>query len=230
MIRRKHFGLAALWCLAALFAPDAGSVRGAAAQSGGEKSQSEVDDAVIARVWEGVQAAQAKYRSGCGRISEIRSSRLLVHPLHFRGKFCASGTEKFSLEYSEPERIRLVFNRDYLNVTTGKDKRITEVLDVGSNVRRTQKYLSGKGSMTNLHKQFVITVKESSSAYSMKFVPRTPRFKQKINYVTVTLRKSDFLLSSLELDGKNGVNSLFVIDIENTNQDTGEDPYTVYRP
>ena len=230
MIRRKHFGLAALWCLAALFAPDAGRVRGAAAQSGGEKSQSEVDDAVIARIWEGVQAAQTKFQSGCGRISEIRSSKLLAHPLHFRGKFCASGTEKFSLEYFEPERIRLVFNRDYLNVTTGKDKRITEVLDVGSNVRRTQKYLSGKDSITNLHKQFSITIKESSSAYSMKFVPRTLRFKQKINYVTVTLRKSDFLLSSLELDGKSGVNSLFVIDIENTNQDTGEDPYTIYRP
>jgi hypothetical protein len=231
MVRTKQFGLAVLGWLA-LFLAGGTQLKAQedTALTGRVRPKSDINEVLLAQIWDGVQAAQIKYRSGCGSIFEVRSSKLLLHPLHFRGKFCASGTEKFSLEYFEPERIHLVFNRDYLNVTTGKEKRTTEVLAVGSNVARTQKYLSGKDSIKNLKDQFLITIKESSVAYSMTFVPRSQRFKQKINYVIVTLRKSDFLLSTLEVDGKNGVNSIFTIEVENTNQETGEDLYKIYRP
>ena len=188
------------------------------------------DEELFSRVWSGVQGAQSRYQSGCGKISEVRTSRLLARPIVFNGRFCASGTEKFSLEYFEPERIRLVYNRDYLNVTTGKGKRTTEVLKIGGNVERTQRYFSGKDSIKNLRDNFVISIKESHAAYTMKFIPRSQRFRQKINYVSVTLRKSDFLLSRLEFDGTSGVNSVFTIEIESLNRNTGEDSYEVYRP
>jgi hypothetical protein len=188
------------------------------------------DEGLLARIWDGVQEAQKKYLSGCGKISETRKSKLLNHAISFHGRFCASGTEKFDLEYFEPERLRLVFNQDYLNVTTGKEKQTTEVLKIGADVARTQKYLSGKNSLKNLKDNFFITIQESPAAYILKFVPRSQRFKQKINYVKVTLRKSDFLLSKLEIDGKNGVNSLFTIEVENFNQNTGKDPYDIYIP
>src|SRR2546423_1476161 len=94
-------------------------------------------DALLKRIWQGVQAAQKKYPSGCGTITETRTSRLLVKPRVFRGKFCAAGTDRFFLEYSEPDRMSIRFNRDYLNVSTGRGGKHTEVIDVGQNVRRT---------------------------------------------------------------------------------------------
>src|SRR3954452_12720220 len=94
-------------------------------------------DTLLARIWEGVQTAQKKYTSGCGTITETRSSALLLKPRVFRGKFCADGTDRFSLEYSEPEHLSIKFNQDYLNVSTGGGKQ-TEVLQVGQYVRRTQ--------------------------------------------------------------------------------------------
>ncbi len=192
--------------------------------------KTESEEELLSKIWNGVQEAQVKYKTGCGRITEVRTSSLLTKPLVFHGKFCASGMDKFSLEYFEPERIRLVFNRDYLNVTTGKEKRTTEVLRIGGNVARTQQYFSKSNSIKNLKDNFVISVKESPAAYVMRFVPRSRRFSQRVNYVTVTLRKSDFLLSTLEIDGRSGVNSVFTIEIEELNKYIGDGPFEIYRP
>src|SRR5271157_2958152 len=76
-------------------------------------------DDLLARVWDGVQQAQNQYTSGCGAIVETRTSSLMVRPMVLRGKFCAEGTKRFSLEYFEPNPIRIRFNENYLNVTTG---------------------------------------------------------------------------------------------------------------
>src|SRR6478736_4219373 len=84
-------------------------------------------DLLLERIWQGVQAAQKKYTSGCGTITETRTSALLVKPRVFRGKFCADGTDRFSLEYSEPEHLSIKFNKDYLNVSTGPGGKQTEV-------------------------------------------------------------------------------------------------------
>jgi len=92
-------------------------------------------DDLLNRIWDGVQQAQKKYTSFCGTITETRTSSLMVKPLVLRGKFCAEGTTRFALEYSEPAKVRIRYNENYLNVTSG-DK--TEVLEVGSSVRRTQ--------------------------------------------------------------------------------------------
>jgi hypothetical protein len=185
---------------------------------------------LLARVWKGVQDAQTRYSSGCGRITETRTSKLLVRPLVFRGRFCASGTEKFQLEYFEPEPVRLVFNRQYLNVTTGRETKNTEVLDIGAAVARTQRYFSTADSIRNLKSNFVIDLEESAVFYKMKLVPRSQRFKQRVNYVAVVLRKNDFLLRTLEIDGKSGVNSVFSIEMDALNADISEDVYKVHKP
>jgi outer membrane lipoprotein-sorting protein len=82
-------------------------------------------DDLLNRIWDGVQQAQKKYTSFCGTITETRTSSLMVKPLVLRGKFCAEGTTRFALEYSEPAKVRIRYNENYLNVTSG-DK--TEVL------------------------------------------------------------------------------------------------------
>jgi len=182
---------------------------------------------LLKRIWDGVQQAQKKYTSSCGTITETRTSSLMAKPLVLHGKFCAEGMTRFALEYSEPSKVRIRFNQDFLNVTVG-DK--TEVLEVGSDVRRTQSYFSRENSIGNLEKQFIVTVREESGDYAMKLVPRTDNFRRRLNYLVVKLDKKDFLLRSLEVDGKSGVNSVFVIDVNSLNPKIPAQTFEVYKP
>jgi outer membrane lipoprotein-sorting protein len=184
-------------------------------------------DDLLSRIWEGVQQAQKKYTSSCGTITETRTSSLMVKPMVLRGKFCAEGTTRFALEYSEPSRVRIRYNENYLNLTTG-DK--TEVMEVGSSVRRAQSYFSRENSIENLKKNFAISVREESGDYEMKLVPRTDNFRRKLNYLVVKLGKQDFLLRSLEVDGKSGVDSVFAIDVSSLNPKIPADTFEVYKP
>ncbi len=88
--------------------------------------------------------------------------------------------------------MRIRFNENYLNVTTGSK---TEVMEVGSNVRRAQSYFSQENSIENLRKNFTITVQEDSRDFEMKLVPRTDNFRRRLNYLVVRLNKQDFLLA-----------------------------------
>jgi outer membrane lipoprotein-sorting protein len=196
-------------------------------QSNDQQSSDQQPNELLSRIWDGVQQAQKKYTSSCGTITETRTSSLMVRPLVLHGKFCAEGTTRFALEYSEPARMRIRYNENYLNVTIG-DK--TEVLEVGSNVRRTQSYFSRENSIGNLKKNFIITVKEESQDYEMKLVPRTDAYRRRLNYLVVKLDKKDFLLRSLEVDGKSGVNSVFAIDVSSLNPKIPPETFEVYKP
>jgi hypothetical protein len=182
---------------------------------------------LLNRIWDGVQQAQKKYTSSCGTITETRTSRLLAKPMVLRGKFCAEGTTRFALEYFEPASVRIRYNENYLNVTTGGK---TEVMEVGGSVRRTQSYFSRENSIENLKKNFTITAEEDSRDYEMKLVPRTDNFRRRLNYIVVKLDKRDFLLRSLEIDGKSGVNSVFVVDVNSLNPKIPAGTFEVYKP
>jgi outer membrane lipoprotein-sorting protein len=184
-------------------------------------------DDLLTRIWDGVQQAQKKFTSGCGTITETRTSSLMVRPMVLHGKFCAEGTARFALEYFEPNPLRIRFNEDYLNVTIGSR---TEVIDVGSNVRRAQSYFSRENSIANLKKNFIITVQEDRGGYDMKLVPRSEAFRRRLNYLVVKLSKLDFLLRSLEVDGKSGVNSVFAIDVSSVNPKIPAETFEVYKP
>lgn len=184
-------------------------------------------DDVLSQVWNGVQQAQKKYTSMCGTISETRTSTLMVKPLVLRGKFCSEGTTRFSLDYLEPSFMRIRFNENYLNVTTGGK---TEVMEIGKSVRRAQSYFGRDSSLGNLKKNFTITVQEDSRDYQMKLVPRTDTFRRRLNYLVVKLDKKEFVLRSLEVDGKSGVNSVFAIDVNSMNPKLPADTFEVYKP
>ena len=196
-------------------------------QSNDPQSNDLQSNDLLNRIWDGVQQAQKKFTSSCGTITETRTSNLMARPLVLHGKFCAEGTTRFSLEYSEPAKMRIRYSENYLNFTTG-DK--TEVLDVGSNVRRTQSYFSRENSIGNLKKTFTISVHEDSGDYEMKLVPRTDAYRRRINYLVVKLDKKDFLLRSLEVDGKSGVNSVFAIDVSSLNPKIPPETFEVYKP
>jgi outer membrane lipoprotein-sorting protein len=184
-------------------------------------------DDLLNRVWNGIQEAQKKYTSMCGTITETRTSNLMLKPLVLRGKFCAEGTARFSLDYFEPSSMRIRFNENYLNVTTGGR---TEVTEIGKSVRRAQSYFGGDNSLGNLKKNFTITAQEGSRDYQMKLVPRTDTFRRRLNYLIVKLDKRDFFPRSLEVDGKSGVNSVFVIDVSSMNPKLPPDTFEVYKP
>lgn len=184
-------------------------------------------DDLLTRVWDGIQQAQTKYTSMCGTITETRTSNLMVKPLVLRGKFCAEGTSKFALDYFEPSDMRIRFNENYLNVTTGGNTQVTEI---GKNVRRAESYFGGENSLGNARKNFKITVQEDSRDYRMKLVPRTNTFRDRLNYMVVKLDKKDFMLRSLEVDGKSGVNSVFDIDVNSINPKIPSDMFEVYKP
>jgi outer membrane lipoprotein-sorting protein len=190
------------------------------------QSGAQADD-LLNRVWNGIGQAQKKYTSICGNITETRTSELMVKPLVLRGKFCAEGTTKFALDYFEPSSMKIRFNEGYLNVTTDGNTQVTEI---GKNVRRAQSYFGGENSLGNAKKNFTISVQEDNRDYRVKLVPRTNAFRDKLNYLVVKLDKRDFLLRSLEVDGKSGVNSVFAIDVNSMNPKIPADMFQVYRP
>ncbi|HXM09892.1 MAG TPA: hypothetical protein VN946_08105 [Terriglobales bacterium] len=184
-------------------------------------------DNLLSRIWEGVQQGQEQYASSCGTITETRTSTLMVKPLVLRGKFCSEGTTRFSLDYFDPSSTRIRFNENYLNVTSdGK----TEVMEIGKSVRRAQSYFGRDSSLGNLKKNFTISAQEDSRDYQMKLVPRTDTFRRRLNYLVVKLDKKDFMLRSLEVDGKSGVNSVFVIEVNSMNPKLPADTFEVYKP
>jgi outer membrane lipoprotein-sorting protein len=184
-------------------------------------------DDLLSKVWNGVQQAQKKYTSSCGTITETRTSKLMVKPLVLRGKFCAEGTNKFALDYFEPSSMRVRFNENYVNVTTGGK---TEVMEIGKSVRRAQSYFGRENSLGNLKKNFTISVQEDSRDYQMKLVPRTKAFRDRLDYMVVKLDKRDFFPRSLEVDGKSGVNSVFIIDVNSMNPKLPPDTFEIYKP
>jgi outer membrane lipoprotein-sorting protein len=184
-------------------------------------------DDLLGRIWEGVQQAQKNYTSSCGTITETRTSNLMVKPLVLRGKFCAEGTIRFALDYFEPSSMRIRFNENYLNITSG-DK--TQVMEIGKDVRRAQSYFGRDNSLGNLKKNFTITAQDDNRDYQLKLVPRTDTFRRRLNYLIVKLDKKDFMLRSLEVDGKSGVNSVFVIDVSSVNPKLPADTFEVYKP
>jgi hypothetical protein len=185
-------------------------------------------DDLLTRIWDGVQQAQGKFTTGCGSVVETRTSRLMVKPMVLRGKFCADGMTRFSLEYFAPNALRIRFDTDYLNVISGDGE--TQVLDIGSGVRRAQSSFSRENSIEGLKKNFTITAVENSREYEMKFVPRTEAFRRRLNYLVVKLDKRDFLPRSLEVDGKSGVNSVFRIDFTSLNAKLPAETFEVSKP
>lgn len=183
-------------------------------------------DDLLSRILQGVQQAQEKYTSSCGTITETRTSTLMVKPLLLRGKFCAEGTTRFALDYFEPSSERIRFNENYLNVTTNGN---TEVREIGKSVRRAESYFGGENSFGNLKKNFTITAQEDSRDYQMKLVPRTDTFRRSLNYLVVKLDKKDFFPRSLEVNGKSGVDSVFVIDVTSMNPKLPADTFEVYK-
>lgn len=189
------------------------------------------DESLLQTVWDGVQAAQTKYSSTCGTVTETRTSALLARPLILHGKYCAQGMNRFSLEYTGPDAIGLRYNNGYLNVTTTRDgEKKTEVLEVGQQVRRTQAYFSRENSIENLKRNFTITLRDDGKAYQMRLAPRSSRFATRVNYVVVKLLKDSFLLSSLEVDGKSGVHSVYEIQVTQLNPKIDEEMFHVYKP
>jgi len=185
-------------------------------------------NALLMRVWSGVQQMQAKFTTACGTVVETRTSKMMVKPMVLHGKFCADGLTKFSLEYTAPTDLRIRYNGDYLNVTTGDGR--TEVLEIGSGVRRAQSTFSRESSIVGLKKNFIITATETSREYELKFVPSSETFRRRLNFLIVKLNKKDFLPRSLEVDGKSGVNSVFAIEMTSLNAKLPASSFEVTKP
>ncbi len=193
--------------------------------SGGLTAQS---DDLLTRIWTGVQKAQAEFTTDCGTMVETRTSRWMAKPMVLHGKFCAEGTHRFMLEYFQPNPMRILLNGDALDITTAGGK--TQGMNIGRDVRRVQSSLSGKNSIDALKKDFTITTQENSQDFAMKLVPRTPNLRHRLNYLAVKLNKQNFLPRSVEVDGKNGVNSVFTIHMTARNKKLPEDTFKEIQP
>jgi len=184
-------------------------------------------DDLLTRILAGVQQAQTKFTTECGTVTETRTSKLIVKPMVFHGKFCAEGSNRFMLEYFEPNPTSIRLNDNYLNITTEGGK--TEVLDISNDVRRAQSSFSSENSIDDLKKNFTILAQEDNRNFEMRLVPRSQRFRHRLNYLVVKLNKRDFLPRSLEVDGKSGVNSVFTFDITSINAKLPENTFEVIK-
>jgi len=184
-------------------------------------------DDLLTRIWTGEQQAQAKFTTACGTVTEVRTSRLMVKPLILHGKFCAEGTNRFMLEYFEPNPMRIRLNESYFNVTADGGK--TQVMNIGGDIRRVQSSFIGPKSMENLKKDYNITTQENNLDFEMKLIPRSEYLRHRFNYLVVKLNKKDFLPRSLGVDGKSGVNSVFTFDITSVNIKLPEETFEVLK-
>ena len=110
-----------------------------------------------------------------------------------------------------------------LNVSTDGGRR-TEALDVGSAVRRAQRYFAGPRAAENLERDFSITVAETGDRYALLLLPVSGRIARRVKRVAVELGKDDFLPRRIEIDGKSGVDSTFEIQIEKLDAPLDEEP------
>jgi len=184
---------------------------------------------LLDRIWRGVEQAQERHESGCGKLTETRVSALLVRPLVMHGTFCAAGLDRFRVDYEGPNPARVVYNRGVLNVWTDGGRR-TEVFDVSHAVQRAQSYFSGPRSSANLEHDFSITATETSDRYALLLLPVSGRIAGRVKRVAVELGKVDFLPRRIEIDGKSGVDSIFETRIEKLDAPLNESLFEVYRP
>jgi hypothetical protein len=183
---------------------------------------------LLERVLAGVEQAEQAHPTACGTLTETRSSPLLSRPLRLQGSFCTAGTDRFRVEYRGERPARVVYNRGTLNVSA--DGKRTEVMEVGSSVRRAQSYFSGKDASKNLQRDFSITVSLKADRYALLMRPVSGRIARRVTRVAVELGRDDFLPRRIEIDGKSGVNSVFDIRIETLDQPLDEEEFRVYRP
>ena len=158
-------------------------------------------------------------------MTENRTSTLMVKPLVLHGKFCAEGTNRFMLEYFEPNPIQILLNGDSLYITTADGK--TQEMDISHDIRRVESPLSGKSSLDSLKKNFTVSAQENSRDFEMKLIPRAQSLRHRLNYLVLKLNKQDFLPRSIEVDGKNGVTSVFTLDMTSVNRKLPEDTFEV---
>lgn len=182
-------------------------------------------DPLLDRVWDSIQQTQKTFANACGSLTETRTSKLMSKPMVLHGKFCAEGMNRFSLEYSAPNAMRIRFNTDYLNVTTSDGK--TEILDIGSGVRHVQSEFSRESSLPGLKKNFAIEVHETAREYELKLSPRSDIFRKRINLLVVRFSKRNFLPDYLQVEGRNGVSSVFEMDYTSFNTHLPEAEFEV---
>jgi outer membrane lipoprotein-sorting protein len=184
-------------------------------------------DDLLTRIWQGMQQSHAKITTICGTMTETRTSKLLVKPMVLHGRFCAAGADRFMLEYAKPDSMIIRFNNDYLNITAdGK----TEAMDVSGDVRHAQSDYANESSPENLEKKFTVTAQEDSRDFELRLVPRSQMMRHRLNYLDVRLNKQSFLPRSVEVDGKSGVNSVFVFEITSENARLPENTFEVVKP
>lgn len=178
---------------------------------------------LLTRIWNGVQQAQAKFTAGCGTIAETRTSALMAKPLVLHGKFCAEGTSRFMLEYFEPNPMRIQLDGDFLYLTAADGK--TKKINISDDARRAQSSYRGKDSLDSLKKNFTITAQEDSRNFSLKLIPRSQRLRHRLNDLVVKFNKQDFLPRSIEVDGNNGVRSVFALELTSENKKLPENTF-----
>lgn len=178
------------------------------------------------RVWEGVQRAQ-RHETIEGDLIETRTSPLLARPMVLRGTFAVQGTSAFLVEYTTPHRMKIVYQRGYVNVTTGRQ---TDAFESGSGVARALSYLGKPDSLDNFRRDFATTAEEVGGAYVLRMEPVAGRFKSRTGPIVATFRADDFAITRLEINGRSGVKSVF--DIRIRRMDARLDPkiFDLYRP
>jgi outer membrane lipoprotein-sorting protein len=203
----------------------AGSMRAA---PGAQLASVPASPALFDRVWKGASQAQTRHTSGCGTLTETRTSPLLTRPLVMRGTFCVGGPDRFRLEYAEPNPILVIYNDGALNVSTDGGKR-TDAFDVGEAVKRAQGYFSGPRALQNLEHDFAIDVTETNDSYALELSPVAGRFARRLTRVIVGLGKNDFLPRRIVISGKSGVTSTFDVRVETLDGVVDPSRFRAYR-
>ena len=188
------------------------------------------EDKLFRQIWEKLEKLKQEYHSCQGMITEIRDSPLFQEPVQFEGKFYVKNPDRFCLEYSKPEIVQIIFNKDYVNITLMDDMLKTEVFNAKNQVKRARNYFSGKDSYENLTRDFIVSVTEYPKDYEIRMLPQGRRIKKKINYILIWLDKESYYLKKLEVEGKNGVKSIYIIDSIKVNSNLDEKTFQIYRP
>jgi hypothetical protein len=197
------------------------------AQVNSQQSPTDPASGLLSRIWAGIQEAQ-RHSSACGSFTETRTSPLLVRPRVLHATFCVQGTVGFRVAYKEPDSLTIIYRDRYINIISGREKR-TEAFEAGAGVARAMTYFSSPDSIERLRRDFRVSAEETKSSYFLRLEPVSGRFKERVGPLVTTF-DGDFRITRLEINGRNGVRSIFDISIERVDVPLDPKTFELYRP
>lgn len=168
------------------------------------------------------------------KISSVKSSfvqektlTMLTEKITSTGDFCFKRSDKVKIEYKTPYSYLLIINGDQM-IT--KDSQKESHVNTSSNklFKQINRIIIDcvQGTILN-SKDFTVKVSENQKQFLVQFTPQTKTIKEFFQTISLTLDKSDYSVSELELLEQGGDTTLMRFSNKQLNTKIDDAVFTV---